>query len=303
MSRYISLIVALVCLVCCVIATAAEPVRTPAPRGQTTAPAGRRFDLQKFREAREKRGQGAADNSKLKTMTWTVGGTTREALVYVPATPSESPPVVFAFHGHGGNETYSARKFDIHDLWPEAVCVYPQGLPTPSPQIDPDGKKSGWQKSIGDQNDRDLEFFDAMLKTVKADYHVDEKRVYVMGHSNGGFFAYVLWCARGDEIAAFAPIAADLDVKDMKLMKPKPVLHVAGENDPLVKFPGQQKTIEADRKLNGCDPDGKPAGDLCTEYTSKTGPPVIAFIHPGGHEVPEGARKRIVDFFKSVDAK
>jgi len=247
---------------------------------------------------RERRAGEQASN--LKRMTWKVDGVDREALVYFPAKPEKNPPLVFAFHGHGGRAEYSARKLAIHEFWPEAICVYPQGLPTAVPQIDPTGKMPGWQKFIGDQNDRDLEFFDAMLKSMKADHQIDEKRVYSCGHSNGGFFTYVLWASsRGDQLAAVAPIAALLDLKDIKGQKPKPVLHVAGEKDPLVKFEGQQRTIQQDRKLNACDPDGKPAGKFCTEYTSKNGPPVVAFIHPGGHEIPEGAVEKIVEFFKA----
>ena len=242
---------------------------------------------------------GRADLSKLKQMTWEVGGVKREALVYVPPDPGASPPIIFAFHGHGGTQEFAARKFDYHDLWPEAICVYPQGLLTATGKIDPEGKMPGWQKSVGDQGDRDLAFFDAMLKTMKADYHIDEHRIYASGHSNGGFFTYVLWAARGDELAAVAPISAFLDIRDIKLLKPKPVLHVAGEKDPLVKFSFQEQMMVKDREIDGCDNDGKPAGQWCTEYTSKNGPTVITFIHPGGHEVPQGAPKRIIEFFKT----
>jgi polyhydroxybutyrate depolymerase len=36
--------------------------------------------------------------------TWMVDGIQREALVYLPSRSSNSkPPVIFAFHGHGGN--------------------------------------------------------------------------------------------------------------------------------------------------------------------------------------------------------
>ena len=108
--------------------------------------------------------EGQVDTAKLKKLTWKVGDVTREALVYAPAPAGKKPPLVFAFHGHGGKAEYSAKKFAVHQHWPEAVCVYPQGLPTPSPGIDPQGKMSGWQKAVGDQQDRDLDFFDAMLK-------------------------------------------------------------------------------------------------------------------------------------------
>lgn len=253
--------------------------------------------LERLRERRAETASLAA----LKRMTWTVNGVPREALVYIPpGADAQAPlPVVFAFHGHGGRDDYAARKLAIHQFWPQAICVYPQGLPTAVPKLDPEGKKPGWQKYIGDQNDRDLTFFDAMLATLKAGYRIDEHRIYSTGHSNGGFFTYVLWCARGDLLAAVAPVAATLDPRDLGRMRPKPVLHVAGEKDPIVPYALQQRTMEEDRRLNGCDPAGKPAGAFCTEYSSKNGPPVVTFIHPGGHGIPDGAVERIAAFFQA----
>jgi polyhydroxybutyrate depolymerase len=160
----------------------------------------------------------------------------------------------------------------------------------------------GWQKYAGDQSDRDLAFFDAMLKTMIAEYQIDENRIYACGHSNGGYFCYVLLPARGDVLAAVAPIAAALDVRNFKDQKPKPVFHVAGERDPLVKYAAQEKTIEQLRKLNGCDPEGKTVGKV-VEYTSKSGPPVVVWLHSGGHEIPAGSLERITEFFQQHTRK
>ena len=140
---------------------------------------------------------------------WQVDGVVREALVYVPPKArTAATPVIFAFHGHGGTMNHAARTFGYHTLWPEAMVVYLQGLKTPGSLTDPEGKKSGWQSRLGDQGDRDLKFFDAVLTTLKQEYRVDEKRLYATGHSNGGGFTYLLWAARGDQFAALAPSAA-----------------------------------------------------------------------------------------------
>jgi len=250
---------------------------------------------------------------------WKVDGVAREALVYAPATAKTEPtPVVFAFHGHGGTMKYAANKFRFHKLWPEAIAVYVQGLNTPGTIVDPQGKWPGWQKTFGDQGDRDLKFFDAVLATLKKDYKVDAKRIYVTGHSNGGGFTYLLWAARGDVFAAVTPCAAaamigngalpddlpaalarqaEVSRRSMKNLKPKPVLHMAGENDPLVKFAWQQRTIDEVRKINGCG-EGKPWGEHCTIYPSKGGTPVVTYIHSGGHQLPDDVPPVIVKFFK-----
>ena len=108
--------------------------------------------------------------------TWTVDGTTRETLVYIPSQAKSNPaPVVFAFHGHGGSMQNAARTFSYHTRWPEAIVVYMQGLNTPGRLTDPEGKKPGWQSGVGDQGDRDLKFFDTVLAGLESDYRVDEK--------------------------------------------------------------------------------------------------------------------------------
>ena len=135
-----------------------------------------------------------------------------------------------------------------------------------------------------------------MFLVERADYKVNEKRLYSTGHSNGGAFTYLLWAARGDVFAAMAPSSAAASTTLSKL-KPKPVLHVAGEKDPLVKFEWQQKTMEALRKLNQCG-EGKPWEKWCTVYSSKLDAPVVTYIHPGTHTFAAEAPAVIVKFFK-----
>src|SRR4051794_8884335 len=113
-----------------------------------------------------------------KSRTWDVDGVKREALVVAPAKAGKSPPLMFVFHGHGGTAKNAATRMAFHKHWPEAVTVYPQGLPTPGKLTDPEGKKNGWQHGPGDQKDRDLKFFDTMLASMKKDHAIDEKRVY-----------------------------------------------------------------------------------------------------------------------------
>jgi len=228
-----------------------------------------------------------------------VDGVRREALVHVPEVKEgERMPVVFAFHGHGGNMRNSTRSFRMDEVWPEALVVCMQGLPTPGKLTDPEGKKNGWQSGVGEQGDRDLKFFDAVFAALKAECAVDEDRVYAMGHSNGGGFTYLLWAARGEAFAAMGP-SGSAARQTVASLKPKPVLHVAGEGDPLVKFSWQKNMIEALRVLNQCgagvawDQDAN-----CTFYPSAIGMPVVTAIHPGGHEYPSKAPELLVKFFK-----
>lgn len=228
---------------------------------------------------------------------WKVDGVAREALVHVPAAAKAgATPVVFAFHGHGGSMRNAARSFSMHTHWPGAIVVYMQGLNTPGRLSDPEGKKPGWQHAAGDHGDRDLKFFDAVLASLRAELRVDDRRIYSTGHSNGGAFTYLLWAARGDTFAAMAPSASAASALVGKLT-PKPVLHVAGEKDELVKFAWQQQTMTALRKLNQCG-EGQSWDKLCTIHASPLGAPVVTMIHPGTHAYPAAAPALIVKFFK-----
>lgn len=236
-----------------------------------------------------------ADN--LQEMDFTVDGAARTALVYVPpAATSNATPLVFVFHGHGGSARQVERSIGIDRAWPEAISVYMQGLKTPGQLTDPQGERTGWQAAPGKQDDRDLKFFDAVLARLKQDYRVDSKRIYATGHSNGGGFTYLLWLTRGDVFAAVAPSSAVATFA--RKLKPKPVMHLAGESDPLVKFSWQKLMMETLRQINGCDAVGQPWDNDCTMYPSNGGTPVVTFIHPGGHEFDPAAPRLIVKFFK-----
>jgi polyhydroxybutyrate depolymerase len=243
----------------------------------------------------------AADqrNKELKRIELPIDGINRESLVYVPDNAKTAPmPIVFVFHGHGGTMRNAERSFEIEKYWPEAIVAYPQGLKTPGQITDPEGNRVGWQALAGNQNDRDLKFFDALLAKLKSDYQVDAKRIYATGHSNGGGFTYLLWAQRGEVLTAVAPSSAA--ARFAITLKPKPAFIIGGENDPLVKFAWQKATIEAVKQVNGCEPDGKSGDKLCTIYPSKIGAPLVTLIHPGGHEFSRTAPELIVKFFQSL---
>lgn len=229
--------------------------------------------------------------------TWTIENDERVALLHIPerATKTDTP-VVFAFHGHGGNARQAARSFHMHTEWPEAIVVYMEGLPTPGVLTDPEGKQNGWQNRPGLQNDRDLKFFDAVRATLRKEYKVDERRIYAMGHSNGGGFTYLLWRERPDVFAAFAPSGSI--TLAAPFLKPKPAMHIAGKNDALVKFRWQERTMTAIRMVDGCDEKGEPWAKDCTLYPSKTGTPLVTMIYNGTHRYPAEAPALIVRFFK-----
>lgn len=228
-----------------------------------------------------------------------VDGVDRVALVDAPANAKSEPaPVVFAFHGHGGNMRHSLRSFDVRRHWPEAIVIYPQGLKTAT-KNDPKGERPGWQNGAGMYGDRDLKFFDALLKEAKSKLNVDSKRVFAMGHSNGGGFTYLLMRSRPEVLTAFGPSGAGSNAFKLSGSIPKPVFHIAGTRDPIVSFEGQQKTMEALIELNGCKKPGEKWSEQCTYYPSAKAP-VATYIADTGHNFQRDAMPFMVRFFKSL---
>jgi len=176
------------------------------------------------------------------------------------------------------------------------VVVYPQGLNTPGQLTDPNGQRTGWQAAAGDAGDRDLRFFDALLARLRQDYRIDSRRIYATGHSNGGGFVYLLWLTRGEVLAAVAPSSAV--ARYAAQLRPKPVMHLAGTQDPLVKFAWQERMIDVLRTVNRCDARGRRWDAGCTVYPSDLGTPVVTFVHPGGHAFDPAAPPLIVKFFQ-----
>lgn len=229
--------------------------------------------------------------------TWNVDGTKRQAIVFAPKTTDERHPLIFAFHGHGGNMNAAAQGMHFQTLWPEAIVIYPQGLPTQT-VVDPQGLRPGWQDEAGQQGDRDLKFFDAMLATMRQKYAVDDSRIYSTGFSNGGVFSYLLWAERGKILAAIGECAGRLFPAEHPT-EPRAVLAIAGRADTTDPFALQQQSIETARQIDNATGPGQSCGQMCTLYASTTHTPVVTRIHPGGHVYPPWAPPAIVEFFRN----
>ena len=88
-------------------------------------------------------------------LTFTIGHDPREALLFAPAfATSGKLPLVFAWHGHGGDMAGTARSMHFQTTWPEAIVAYAQGLLTHSTH-DQAANEAGWQTELTADN-RDL---------------------------------------------------------------------------------------------------------------------------------------------------
>ncbi|MGH9041007.1 MAG: alpha/beta hydrolase family esterase [Acidimicrobiia bacterium] len=110
----------------------------------------------------------------------------------------------------------------------------------------------------------DVAYLDAVLDDVARRYRVDAARVYLVGHSNGGFMAHRYACARPGRVAAIVTLAGMQWKDPRKCTAPSPVsvLHVHGRNDMSIeyhggstdqgRYPGAVETVATWAGRNGC---------------------------------------------------
>jgi len=247
--------------------------------------------------------QFRAPQSEAINQTFNIDGVERAAIIYpnTKPAPKTGAPLALGFHGHGGRAEFVARRWSLHTLWPEAVVIYLQGLPTAT-TIDPDGARPGWQIAPGGQNDRDAHFVDAVIERAQKQYRIDPDRIYAIGHSNGARFANVLWKTRGEKFAAFCFASAQggLMIRDAT---PRSIFAIAGENDRIVRYDGQVRSIEVYRSVLKTDSSKAVTKGYMKIEPGINGTELVTYLHPDGHEFPEGAPPLVVEFFKRHSRK
>lgn len=222
-------------------------------------------------------------------------GMTRRALVYAPQNQQSAAPLVFVFHGRGGDMHAVSQKIDIHKHWSEAIVVYPQGMWG-------EGRYRegfGWVIPSGEEEGRDIRFFDDLLKYLLENYDVDRQNIYAAGHSNGSVFTHALWALRGELFRGFMTSSAGSAMLRANAAKrvPKPVFIIGGIEDELVKIEGIRREIEKVKQLNGCTEQCKFLKSA-TLYKGKDGADVAVVIHPSGHTFQSSLVPEVVEFFK-----
>lgn len=239
------------------------------------------------------------------------GGQDRRAVIV--ATPSPSPrPVLLLLHGRLGTAEQVVRSAGIVPGGGFILAA-------------PDGYQRSWADGRGaTPADRagidDVAYLRALVAAIGARHRIDPARIYVAGHSNGGFMAARLGCEAADFVSGIAIVAATT-AEPLALRcrpaRPVSVLLIHGTADPLTPFAGGPVAgggvaLSAEATLlhwatrAGCSgaptttalrhpgpPDGTSARR--TEYRACAGGAQVAMIAiaGGGHGWPGGAPSRL----------
>lgn len=173
-------------------------------------------------------------------------------------------PLVVALHGYTSNAAEAESYFKLAAESDRRGFLYAM----------PDGTKNPRGDRFWNATDACCDFYGSgvddsgylrrLIDKVTASYRVDPGRVYVIGHSNGGFMAYRLACEHSSVIAAvvsFAGMVAN-DPASCQPERPVNILHIHGTADSTIRagggmngdreYPSVATTVERWRRLDGC---------------------------------------------------
>lgn len=185
--------------------------------------------------------------------------------IYVPTTYDGTTPVplVMLLHGYGASAAIQEAYFQVQGLAESRGFIY----------VRPDGTtnqvgKQFWNATpaccgFGTGIDDSTYLLD-IINDVSAAYNIDPRRVYVMGHSNGGFMSYRMACDHADRIAAIASLAGStfVNASDCTPSQSVSVLQVHGTADQTIlyggsailgqEYPSAEKTVSMWATYDGC---------------------------------------------------
>jgi polyhydroxybutyrate depolymerase len=203
-------------------------------------------------------------------------------------------PLVVLLHGYGINGVTQDAVFGLSSFADDQnlLYAYPDGT------VDATGNRF-WNATdaccdFGGTGVDDVAYVTAVIDDMSAHFNVDPKRIYVTGHSNGGFMSHRMACDRAARIAAIVALAGD-DWKDTAKCAPSEpvaVLQVHGDADDEVPYaggtlmPSAHDSVAGWAEKNGCaaTPDGSaPPLDLDTRLAgSETTVEKWPACRPGG---------------------
>ncbi len=163
-------------------------------------------------------------------------GQTRTYYIYTPKSyrPNHPLPLVLAFHGYGSQGKDLAKNTGFNELAEQKgfIIVYPDG-------IDRSWNLGGRFFNRPD----DVDFVKGLITHISQVRAIDQRKIYAVGVSNGGFLVQSLACQINSPIVAFASVAATLPGylrSQCHPEKPVSILMINGTEDRKVPWSGGQ---------------------------------------------------------------
>ena len=180
---------------------------------------------------------------------------------YQPGTPA---PLIIGLHGYTAESPYAESCLALGKVADEKgiLTVYPSGSKDSNGYLFWNATPAccNFDSSAVD----DEAYLLSIIDSVSKDHAVDPARIYIVGHSNGGFMAHRMACNQSDRIAAIVSLAGATysNPKSCNPSSPVSVLQIHGSNDAVISYtggylfgsayPSARRTIDLWGKLNEC---------------------------------------------------
>lgn len=121
---------------------------------------------------------------------------------YVPDSydPSTPTPLLFMFHGMGGDSSEQSGGSAENSYYGWQTTAHENGFIVLFPESL--GYLKTWDLGGGGSSS-DLSFVDDMIGWASTNYNISESQIFTTGHSWGAYFSYYVATFRSDDIAAF----------------------------------------------------------------------------------------------------
>ncbi len=193
-------------------------------------------------------------------------GGDRPAELKAPATLTDGKqyPLLVVLHGFGASGFVQTAFFGVGGLpaADQALLIAPDGTTNSQGQqfwnadpacCDTEGKHPD-----------DVGYIGGLIEDISADWPVDKKQVFILGHSNGGYMAYRMACERADLIAAIGSLAGNASSTPSTCTPSQKVnvVHMHGTVDDIVPFTGAMPSVAQWAAKNGCGTTRTSTGEL-----------------------------------------
>ena len=241
--------------------------------------------------------------------------------VYLPKNYSQekSYPLVISLHGYGGSPFFQNIILPLNRLVTknQLLLVTPKGLKDQKGKRYWNGKNCCSSNTLLGKKRDDVAYLKDLIYSVQKKYRVDSSKIFLGGHSNGGFMANRMACEASELISGIFNYAGAgyLREKECRPSREIKVLHIHGTKDKTIFYeggdwyPGAKDTVNFWREFNFCH-DSYQTSSLEKKRFQKTikkqewlecsgeGKVALWTINDGGHSelLNKGRVSQILDF-------
>ncbi len=195
-----------------------------------------------------------------------IGGD-RPVTLFVPSgyDAQKPTPLLVMLHGYGASGALEELYLNFDDEAEKRGFLYA----TPDGTVDADGKRF-WNATpaccnFGNVAVDDVAYIMGFIAQIQARYNVDPKRIFLFGHSNGGFMSYRMACDHAETFAAIASLAGAMfaDPSACNPSEPVSVAQIHGTSDDVIdylggttgpaSYPPASESVADWGGYNGCD--------------------------------------------------